>query len=158
MNILQVAYCFLCSLKKYVFENFLFKKILKLFISYSILKNLNLYFFLSYACILLQLRCILLIFNFTLLGYNFQRLLHKSLKYSANPSSHRILKKPPRITSLHLKQLCQLTEEDTMHHRVIILLERACLHNRTGRNWCKFSRPECATSQRDVTRDCALIG
>ena len=31
-------------------------------------------------------------------------------------------------------------------HRVIILLERACLHNRIGRNWCKFSRPECATS------------
>ena len=24
--------------------------------------------------------------------------------------------------------------------------------------WCKFSRPECATSQRDVTRDCAFIG
>ena len=43
-------------------------------------------------------------------------------------------------------------------HRVIILLERACLHNRIGRNWCKFSRPECATSQLDVTRDCALIG
>ena len=33
-------------------------------------------------------------------------------------------------------------------HRVIILLERACLHNRIGRNWCKFSRPKCATSQK----------
>ena len=32
------------------------------------------------------------------------------------------------------------------NHRVIILLERACLHNRTLRNWCKFSRPECATT------------
>ena len=29
---------------------------------------------------------------------------------------------------------------------------------RTGRKWCKFSRPDCATSQRDVTRDFALIG
>ena len=37
-------------------------------------------------------------------------------------------------------------------HRVIILLERACLHNRIGRNWCKFSRPECATSQSDVSQ------
>ena len=43
-------------------------------------------------------------------------------------------------------------------HRVIILLERACLHNKIGRNWCKFYLPECATSQRDVTRNCALIG
>ena len=43
-------------------------------------------------------------------------------------------------------------------HRVIILLQRACLHNRIGRNWCKFSRPECATSHRDVTRVCELIG
>ena len=38
------------------------------------------------------------------------------------------------------------------NHRVIILLERACLHNRIGRNWCKFSRPECATSQRAISR------
>ena len=44
------------------------------------------------------------------------------------------------------------------NHRVIIILERTCLHNRIGRNLCKFSRPECATSQRDVTRDCMLIG
>ena len=29
-------------------------------------------------------------------------------------------------------------------------IEKACLHNRIGRNWCKFSRPECATSQLDV--------
>ena len=29
-------------------------------------------------------------------------------------------------------------------HRVIILLERACVHNRIRRNWCKFSRPEFA--------------
>ena len=29
---------------------------------------------------------------------------------------------------------------------IIILLEWACLHNRIGRNWCKFSRPECVTS------------
>ena len=43
-------------------------------------------------------------------------------------------------------------------HRVIILLQRACLHNRIERNWCKFSRPECATSQTNFTRDCALIG
>ena len=43
-------------------------------------------------------------------------------------------------------------------HRAIILLERACLHNRIGRNWCKFSRPECAASQHDVTRNCSLIG
>ena len=28
-------------------------------------------------------------------------------------------------------------------HRVIILLERACLHNRIGRNWCKFSTKMC---------------
>ena len=28
-------------------------------------------------------------------------------------------------------------------HKVIILLERACLHYRIGRNWCKFARPEC---------------
>ena len=41
---------------------------------------------------------------------------------------------------------------------VIILLERAYLHNRIRRNWCKFYRPKCATSQRDVTRYCALIG
>ena len=39
-------------------------------------------------------------------------------------------------------------------HRVIILLERAWLHNRIGRNLCKFFRPECATSQ----CDCSLIG
>ena len=45
-----------------------------------------------------------------------------------------------------------------MYHRVIILLERACLHNRIGRNWCKFSLPKCATSHRDVIQDCALIG
>ena len=31
-------------------------------------------------------------------------------------------------------------------HRVIILLEGACLHNRIGRKWWKFSRPECVTS------------
>ena len=37
-------------------------------------------------------------------------------------------------------------------HRVIILLERACLLNRIEGNWFKFSRPECVTSQRDVTR------
>ena len=43
-------------------------------------------------------------------------------------------------------------------HWVIILLERACLHNKIGRNWCKFSRPECATSQRDVTRDWVANG
>ena len=36
-------------------------------------------------------------------------------------------------------------------HRVVILLERACLHNRIGRNLCKFSRPKYAASQRDVT-------
>ena len=30
-------------------------------------------------------------------------------------------------------------------------------YNRIGKNWCKFSRPECATSQRDVTLDCGLI-
>ena len=46
----------------------------------------------------------------------------------------------------------------TRAHRVIILLERAYLHNRIGRNWCKFSRPECATSQSEVTWVCALIG
>ena len=33
----------------------------------------------------------------------------------------------------------------TSIHRVIILLERPYLHNRIGRNWCNFSRPECAT-------------
>ena len=43
-------------------------------------------------------------------------------------------------------------------HRVIILLERAYLHNKIARNWCKFSLPEWPTSQRDVTRNCALIG
>ena len=31
-------------------------------------------------------------------------------------------------------------------HRVIILLKRAYLHKRIGRNWWNFSRPECATS------------
>ena len=30
--------------------------------------------------------------------------------------------------------------------RVIILLQKACLYNRIGRNWGKFSWPECATS------------
>ena len=44
-----------------------------------------------------------------------------------------------------------------LNHIVIILLERACLHNRIGRNWCKFSRAECATSQSDVTRDCSSL-
>ena len=44
---------------------------------------------------------------------------------------------------------------DSCNHRVIILPERACLHNIIGRNWGKISRPECATSPRDVTRHCA---
>ena len=34
------------------------------------------------------------------------------------------------------------TSTKVLSHRVIILLERAYLHNRIGRNWCKFSRPE----------------
>ena len=29
---------------------------------------------------------------------------------------------------------------------------------RTGRKWCTSSRPQWATSQRNVTRDCVLIG
>ena len=33
-----------------------------------------------------------------------------------------------------------------LNHRVIILLERACLHTKIGRNLCEFSRPECSTS------------
>ena len=30
--------------------------------------------------------------------------------------------------------------------RVIILLDRACLHNRIGKNWCKFSQPKCGSN------------
>ena len=42
-------------------------------------------------------------------------------------------------------------------HRVIILTRGSMRRKRTGRKWCNSSRPQCATSQRDVTRDCALI-
>ena len=48
----------------------------------------------------------------------------------------------------------RVSERACLHNRI----ERACLHNRIGWKWCKFSRPECATSQRDVTRDCDIIG
>ena len=42
-------------------------------------------------------------------------------------------------------------------HRVIILNSRSMPRKRTRKKWCKFSRPECSTSQSDVTRDCALL-
>ena len=45
-----------------------------------------------------------------------------------------------------------------LNHRVIILNRGSMPRKRTGRKWWNFSRPECATSQRDVTRDCPLIG
>ena len=45
----------------------------------------------------------------------------------------------------------------TVSHRVIILNRGSMPRKRTRRKWCKFSRPECATSQRDVTRDCMLM-
>ena len=35
-------------------------------------------------------------------------------------------------------------------HRVIILNRGSMPRNWTGRKWCKFSLPECATSQRDA--------
>ena len=41
---------------------------------------------------------------------------------------------------------------------VIILNRRSMPHKRTGRKLSKFPRLECAKSQRDVTRDCSLIG
>ena len=41
------------------------------------------------------------------------------------------------------------------NHSVIILLEGAGLHNKIGRNWCKFSRPKCATSQHDISLETA---
>ena len=43
-------------------------------------------------------------------------------------------------------------------YRVILLNRGSMPRKRTGRKWCKFSRSECATSQRDVTQDCTLIG
>ena len=41
------------------------------------------------------------------------------------------------------------TPWDSVEHRVIILLERACLHNRIGRNWCKF--PDQDVQRHSVT-------
>ena len=63
------------------------------------------------------------------------------------------------MLSLVVLWLCdgRLGNRVTPNHRVIILNRGSMLRKRTERNWCKFSRPECATSQRDVTRDCALI-
>ena len=39
-----------------------------------------------------------------------------------------------------------------INHRVIILNSGSMPRKRTGRKRCKFSLPECATLQRDVTR------
>ena len=43
------------------------------------------------------------------------------------------------------------------YHRVIILNRGSMHRKRTGKKWCNSSRPQCVSSQRDVTRDCALI-
>ena len=63
-----------------------------------------------------------------------------------------------KISTNPTENTWEITVVQTGDVHCLILLERACLHNRIGRNWCKFSRPECATSQRDVTRYCAFIG
>ena len=40
-------------------------------------------------------------------------------------------------------------------HRAIILNRGSMPHKRTGWKWCNYSRPQCATSQRDVTKETA---
>ena len=43
-----------------------------------------------------------------------------------------------------------------VENRVIILLERACLHNRIGRNWCKFKARKRYKKLHSFKKNCFL--